>query len=486
MTDLTASTRRAKIVCTIGPASRDPEMLRQMLRAGMDVARINFSHTGQDEARQVIDLARSIAHEEGRPLAILTDLQGPKIRVGDLPEPLQLVEGQRYTIVTQAQEAGAVDLQGPPRIPTTYKALWGDVTAGDRILLDDGHLELRVEAVAEGAVEVAALNGGLLHSQKGINLPGVDVQAPSMTEADLANAEFSAGLDVDYLALSFVRRPSDVSDLRKVAGDGPLLIAKVEKDQAVRSLPEIMGAADGVMVARGDLGVEMPYEEVPIVQKRTLRLGRELIRISITATQMLESMTRSPRPTRAEVSDVANALLDGTDAVMLSAETATGEYPVEAVATMDRVIRRIEREKSFVFDASDMVPSRGFAAVQHTPSAAIAAASVEALTRLGCRFMVTFTRSGFTARVVAAQRPPVPILAVTDQERTYRQLALVWGVVPILVQGDEINYDTLLSGACDYALEAGLGDSGERFIVTAGVPFHVAGTTNMMKIEVLP
>ncbi len=461
-------------------------MLRQMLHAGMDVARINFSHTSQDQAKQVIDRVRSLAAEEGQPLAILADLQGPKIRVGDLPKPLELKEGQRYTIVTQSPEAISDDLHEPTRIPTTYEALSGDVSAGDRILLDDGNFELRVEAVADGAVEVTALNGGLLESQKGMNLPGVDVQAPSMTEADRANAEFSAGLDVDYLALSFVRRPSDVADLRKCAGDGPLLIAKIEKDQAVRSLPEIMGAADGIMVARGDLGVELPYEEVPIVQKRTLQLGRELIRISITATQMLESMTHSPRPTRAEVSDVANALLDGTDAVMLSAETATGDYPVEAVATMDRIIRRIEREKTFRFDTSDMASGRDFAAVQHTPSAAIAAASVEAISRLGCRFMVTFTRSGFTARVVAAQRPPVPILGVTDQERTYRQLALVWGVVPILVQGDEINYDSLLSGACGHALEAGIGDSGERFIVTAGVPFHVAGTTNMMKIEVLP
>jgi len=305
-----------------------------------------------------------------------------------------------------------------------------------------------------------------------------------MTPKDHEDLAVAIEEGVDCIALSFVRRATDLEELRELVTPGMLLIAKIEKGQAVQQLRGIMRMADGIMVARGDLGVELPYEEVPIVQKRILRLGQETARVTITATQMLESMISAPRPTRAEASDVANALLDGTDAVMLSAETAVGAYPVEAVETMDRVIRRIERETHFAADTKDYAPLPVQPAEQKTTPAAVAAAAVEAMHRLDCPFVVTLTASGSTARVVSAQRPAVPILAVTDRPETYSQLPLVWGVVPILHQG-ELSFDRLLETAREYALKEGIGRPGQRFVVTAGVPFHEPGTTNIMRIEEL-
>lgn len=478
--------RRAKIVCTIGPASCEPAVFREIAAAGMDAVRVNFSHSSHEMAADICTLARAAAEEIGRPLAVLFDLQGPKIRVGDLARPMEIREGARYAFLPPGQdiEPGEEDALGGEPIPTTYAGLADDLSPGDRLLLDDGFLGLRVVSVADGCVLAEALNGGTLLPHKGINLPGIEVGAPSLTEKDREDVRFANGQDVDFLALSFVRRPEEVERLREVADPGLLIIAKIEKEKAVRALPEIMERADGAMVARGDLGVELPYEEVPIVQKRTLRLGQELARTTVTATQMLESMIGSPRPTRAEVSDVANALLDGTDAVMLSAETATGLYPVEAVRTMDRIIRRIEGERCFLPHPFDYAPSEGLPAVRHTVSGAIAGAAVEAIDRLGCPFLVTFTRSGYTARVVSAHRPPVPILAITDQRRTYNQLALAWGVTPVLFEGD-VTYETLLAVAREKAKIIGLGQPGEKFVVTAGIPFHVTGTTNLMRVEEL-
>ena len=309
------------------------------------------------------------------------------------------------------------------------------------------------------------------------------VGAPALTEKDIADIEFSVEQVIDYLALSFVRQPSDLETTRQKMDRGCLLIAKIEKSQALENLSEILPLSDAVMVARGDLGVELPYEEVPMIQKRIIRLAQERARPVITATQMLESMIESPQPTRAEVSDVANALLDGTDAVMLSAETAAGGYPVQAVLTMDRIIRRIEHERlGRTGRAGKQV--EGFSKIQQTTSGAIAASSLIAVERVGAPFIVTFTQSGYTARIVSAQRPSVPILAITDQWRTYNQLALVWGVQPILFHGG-ISYSSMLDKARDVALELGMGEAGQRFVVTAGVPFHVPGTTNMMRVEEL-
>jgi len=479
-----ARIRRAKIVCTIGPASRDPEMFGRLVAAGMDAVRINFSHTSHDEAKRLFSMARAAAKETGRALAVIGDLQGPKIRVGNLPAPREIERGESYAFVIEDHPAPTGVADAAHLIPTTYEGLADDLGVGDRVLVDDGNLEFRVSSVRGDSVFATAVNGGSLTSQKGINLPGVQVRAPSLTEKDLEDQAFACGCGFDYLAHSFIRRPEDIDALRDVASSQILLIAKIEKDEAVGHLREIMVRADGVMVARGDLGVELPYQQVPLVQKRILRLGRELARVSITATQMLESMTHSPRPTRAEVSDVANALLDGSGAVMLSAETATGDYPVESVAAMDRIIREIEQESAAAAEAALAVRTRTVTGLRTevSTSAAVAAAALQAALRLAAPFIVTFTRSGFTAREVASLRPAVPVLAVTDQVQTYQQLALVWGVVPIMFYG-EPTYDHMLERARECAAELGLGQSGERFVVTAGIPFHVAGTTNMMRVE---
>ncbi len=478
--------RRAKIVCTVGPASRDPDVLRALVEAGADALRVNFSHASHQDAARVVDHARRLGRELARPVAVLADLQGPRIRVGDLEETMQIREGETYLFVPEGSAAEARSGAEDPGnvVPVTYAAMARDVSPGDRILLDDGRLQLRTRDVRGDVVAAEALSTGPLQSQKGINLPGVTVGAPALTEKDRDDLRFALEKGVDWVALSFVRRPRDVSDLREEVDGRALVLSKIEKDQALDDLEEIIRRSDAVMVARGDLGVELPYEEVPLVQKRIGRLGQELARPSVTATQMLESMTESPRPTRAEVSDVATALLDGTDAVMLSAETAVGRHPVESVRAMSRIIRRIEREGPPYPSQIREDPRGERARVQQTTSGAIAAAALRAVDRLDSPFLVTFTRSGFTARVVSAQRPPVPILAVTDQPSTFRQLGLSWGVRPVLHR-DDVGYDAMLERAREVALSAGLGEPGDRFVVTAGVPFHVTGTTNMIRIEEL-
>lgn len=473
--------RRAKIICTIGPATREPGVFRDLVDAGMDAVRVNFSHSSHDEAAATIELAREVAGEVGRPIAVLVDLQGPKIRVGVLPGPIEIREGETYTFEALHDADGGA---AGGAIPITYPDLAAELDPGDRLLFDDGRIALSVEAVEGNRVTARATTDGTLSSRKGLNLPGKALDVPSLTDKDRADLAFALGQGVDYVALSFVRRAADLAELRELVHDDVLIVAKIEKEEAVRNLVEILPLADGVMVARGDLGVELDFEEVPIVQKRVLRVSRESLSIGITATQMLESMTTSTRPTRAEVSDVANALLDGTDAVMLSGETAVGAYPVKAVAAMDRVVRRIEGESGFLDDPSDLGAPRVHSRVHRTVPGAIAGAAVEATHRLGAPFLITLTHSGFTARLLAAQRPHVPILAITNQERTYRQLALAWGVVPIRQEG-EATYDRMLESARRHAFASGLAEPGQHCVVTAGVPFHVPGTTNYMRVETL-
>jgi pyruvate kinase len=473
--------RRAKIICTIGPASRDPETFRRLVDAGMDAVRVNFSHSSHEDAAATIKLAREVARDVGRPLAVLADLQGPKIRVGVLPGPLKIERDAVY-VFEGLHDADAGASGGA--IPITYPDLTGELEAGDRLLFDDGRIAFVVEAVDGTRVTARARTDGTLLSRKGLNLPGKAFVVPSITEKDRRDLEFALEQGVDYVALSFVRRAADIAELRELIDGNALIIAKIEKEQAVRNLAEIVSLADGVMVARGDLGVEIDYEEVPIVQKRVLRLSQESVSIGITATQMLESMTHSSRATRAEVSDVANALLDGTDVVMLSGETAMGEYPVEAVETMDRVARRIEREAGFLEDPSGCGAAVARSVINRTVTGAIAGAAVEATHRLGAPFLVTLTTSGFTARLIAAQRPRVPILAVTDKERTYRQLAMAWGVVPIH-HDEPTSYDSMLARARSYAFEHALAEPGQQCVVTAGMPFHEPGTTNYMRVETI-
>ncbi|HKW10913.1 MAG TPA: pyruvate kinase [Gemmatimonadaceae bacterium] len=463
---------RTKIVCTLGPSSCSPEALRSLMDAGLSVARINFSHSTHEQHAATIALVRETARSLGRPVAILGDLQGPRIRVGELPAPLSLEDGSDLVL-------GPEGLVRRGEIPVTYENLAADVHVGDRVLINDGLIELVVLDVEAPRVMVRVLHGGLLTSHKGINLPGVTVSAPSITEKDREDVAFAVEQGIDYLALSFVRRAGDVAELRTMIPREILVIAKIEKDSALENIESIVLASDGVMVARGDLGVELPFEEVPLAQKRIISLCNRLGRPVITATQMLESMITHPRPTRAEASDVANAILDGTDAVMLSAETAAGQYPRLAVEAMNRIIAEVEQHTAGV--AQDGQRAEAAAAAMSTEFA-IAAACNAAARMLRTPCLIVFTKSGFSSRVVASQRPAVPILVLTDQPRTYRQLALVWGVVPELVPHCD-TYDQMVRLALEVVRRRALARTGDRVIVTAGVPFDVPGSTNMMKVE---
>jgi pyruvate kinase len=469
-------TARTKIVCTIGPASSSPAVLRSLIAAGMNVARINFSHGTHEQHAEVIGAVRRLAKDAGRPVAILGDLQGPRIRIGDIPAPIMLIEGSDIVLVPEAvAEAGEV--------PVTYGELANDVKVGDRVLINDGLLDLVVLDVRAPRVVARVVHGGPMTSHKGINLPGVLVSAPSITEKDRADIVFAVAQEVDYLALSFVRRAKDIEGLRRLIPPHMLVVAKIEKDTALANLDSILRVTDGVMVARGDLGVELPFEEVPIAQKRIIALANAAGRPVITATQMLESMIENPRPTRAEASDVANAILDGTDAVMLSAETATGQYPELAVRAMSRIITEIESHPAPRQRATDHARLRRTDGPVETEDA-IAAATVAAVRMLAVPLIIVFTKSGFSARVVASHRPEVPILAATDVERTYRQLALVWGVQPELVPSSG-SYNEMVGHALAAARRRGLARESERVVVTAGVPFDQPGSTNLMKVEVV-
>ena len=461
---------RTKIVCTLGPATATPDVLRSLMEAGLNVARLNFSHGTHDEHARVIAMVREAAAALGRPVAILGDLQGPRIRIGDLDAPRVVSDGEDIVLVAGEHAA-------PGQFPTTYDHLCDDVKVGDRILVDDGLIELVALEVHKPLVTARVLHGGTIKSHKGMNLPGVAVSAPSITEKDWADVEFAVAQQLDYLALSFVRRAADIAELRTKIPKEMLVIAKIEKDSALENIESIVRASDAVMVARGDLGVELPFEEVPIAQKRIIALCNRLGRPVITATQMLESMITNPRPTRAEASDVANAILDGTDAVMLSAETAAGQYPRLAVEAMARIITEIESKPNPIRRAERRSPEAAM-----STEFAIAAASIAALNMLSAPCMMVITKSGFTARIVASQRPGVPILALTDSPLTHRQLALVWGVIPALVPHCD-SYDQMVKIGLRQIQEHGLAGPGARIVVTAGVPFDMPGQTNLVKVE---
>ncbi|MFO7895257.1 MAG: pyruvate kinase [Longimicrobiales bacterium] len=471
---------RTKVVATLGPATASRETIESILDAGANVVRINFAHGTPEDHRKTVAWVREAAGALDVPVAILGDLAGPKIRVGDLPEPVALEVGTTAVI---APEDEARDGE----IPCTYPGLADDVSVDDRVLLDDGALELRVEGVDGSRVRARVVRGGPLLPHKGLNLPGVHVSAPALTEKDRSDLELALELGVDYVGLSFVQRPEDIMKLRALIPDEILIVAKIEKDVAVERIQEILDVTDAVMVARGDLGVELPFEQVPVAQKRIIQTANMYGRPVITATQMLESMIEHARPTRAEASDVANALFDGTDAVMLSGETAVGRNPVVAVDAMVRIAREIETTSSFVEGPKYDVPMHNWLRAGATRTEhAIAAATVEAVNLLGAPAIITLTRSGFTSRLVSSYRPPVPILGVCHSERVYRQLALVWGVTPFKcadVAADD--YDEVLERSLRALHDLGLGKPGDRVVVTAGIPFNVSGTTNMMRVEEL-
>lgn len=459
-----------KIVATIGPSSSSPDMIRQLILAGVNVARLNFSHGAHEVHARAVENIRGIAQDLGRPVAILGDLQGPRIRIGALPQAITLNEGDALVLVHESVASGN-------EIPVTYDHIADDVHVGGTILVDDGLIALQVTKVEGPRVHATVRYGGLLKSNKGMNLPGIDVSAPSLTEKDRADILFAIDQDIDYLALSFVRRPEDIAELKALLPKGMLVVAKIEKDSALERIEGILKVADAVMVARGDLGVELPFEQVPMQQKRIIGLANRYGRPVITATQMLESMIQNPRPTRAEASDVANAILDGTDAVMLSAETAAGLHPVLAVQAMRRIATAAELAPVARGQGLDRLQA-GQATVEET----IASASVTAVRLLGAHTIVVFTKSGFSARIVAARRPNVNIVVLTDNVRTYHQLALTWGVTPFLVPHCD-TYDQMAALARELLLKNKLAVPGERIVVTAGVPFDVPGTTNQLKVE---
>jgi pyruvate kinase len=470
--------RRTKIVCTLGPASSSPERVQSLITAGMDVARINFSHGTHEQHAATIRHVREQGERLSRPVAIIGDLQGPKLRVGELPEPLELTPGDAVWFAPEGEQV-AGDL------PTTYHTMADDLEIGDVVLLADGLMELIVEDVVERRVKMRVVHGGTLTSNKGINIPGVRLSIPALTAKDLRDLDFALEQDLDYISLSFVREVSDVLDLvDRIPAGGPLVVVKIEKGLALDNLEEILNASAAAMVARGDLGVELPFEQVPLAQKRMIQMANLSGRPVITATQMLESMIENPRPTRAEASDVANAIIDGTDAVMLSAETAVGKFPVEAVKAMVRIAEEMERSSIIEAGPRYDIPIEMSQAAYTPTERAIASATVEAVRRLDAPLVITFTRSGFSARVVSSFRPPVPILAVTDLERTYNQLALVWGTIPLLAPEDP-SYEKMFSFAREYALSEGLAVPGDRIVITAGLPMNIPGTTNLLRIEVL-
>lgn len=467
---------RTKILCTLGPASESPETIRALIREGMDCARLNFSHGDYEEYVRAIQTIREAAEELGRPVAILQDLQGPKIRIGPIEGGAVELAEEDVVRLTTRNGPGTREL-----LTTTYRELPHDVAPGDRILLDDGKLVLRVEEVEDDeTVRCVVVEGGLLKEKKGINLPGVMISTPALTEKDCRDIRFGCEHEVDFIALSFVRRGQDIDALKeeiRAAGGGPQVIAKLEKPQAVENLDDILDRAAGVMIARGDLGVELPPERVPILQKEIIRRANLTKRIVIVATQMLESMTTSLRPTRAEASDVANAIFDGADAVMLSAETATGSHPVEALQMMERIIVAAEVE----MERSPWKPMHGVERVSDFAEAVCDAATLVAA-EVDARHIVAFTQSGATAQLLSKYRPPAPLIALTPYPRVRNRLALSWGVTPMVME-IPVTIDRLIADLEKRLIRDRVVEEGDVVVIVCGAPLDVGGRTNLMKIH---
>jgi pyruvate kinase len=470
--------RRTKIVATIGPATSSPQVLEQLIGGGLDVARLNFSHGTHAEHGRILADIRQLATRLKRPIAILQDLAGPKVRTGPIADgTVGLVSGADFTL-TSRDVPGSVQ-----EVSLTYKDLPRQVLAGDTLLLSDGTLELTVEEVRGQDIRCRVVVGGELSSHKGINLPNRSLQTPSLTDKDREDLQFGLEHGVDYVALSFVRTARDVLEVRRIiedAGRSVPLIAKIEQREAIEQIDAIIASVDGLMIARGDLGVEIPATDVPRVQKSLIEKANRAGKPVITATQMLKSMVESPHPTRAEVSDVANAILDGSDAVMLSEETAVGQHPLAAVQTMSRIAESIE--EVFPFDTWEARLDHGRSL---SPEEAVARASCRIADRIGAGAIITLTQSGATTRLVAKCRPRLPLLAVTPEEVTYRRLALVWGAVPFLGEARD-QPEAMEQQAIGLAGGAGRVRPGDTVVITAGVPLHVPGTTNLIKIAVVP
>jgi pyruvate kinase len=464
-------TRRVKIIATLGPASQDRETLAALFAAGADVFRINMSHASHDAMRERVATIRSLEEEQGRPIGILVDLQGPKLRVGEFEGGgVQLRNGDAFALDANPAPGGQT------RVYLPHPEILSSLAPGHRVLIDDGKVMLRVTAVAPGRAETIVEVAGRISNKKGVSLPDTTIPTSAMTEKDRADLAAALEEDIDWIALSFVQRPEDVVEVQKIVDGRALVMAKIEKPQAITRLDEIIAVADALMVARGDLGVEMPLEKVPGLQKTITRLARRLGKPVVVATQMLESMIASPVPTRAEVSDVATAVFEGADAVMLSAESASGQYPTIAVATMNRIAEAVESEAiySSIIDAQRATP-------EATGADAIAEATRDVADTLQCKVICAWTASGSTGLRIARERPKSAIMVLTPRQTTARRLALVWGIHAI-VTDDARDERDMADRACRHAFIEGFVTGGERVIVVAGVPFGKTGGTNNLRI----
>ena len=465
---------RTKIVATLGPASSTPETIKKMVKAGMNVARLNFSHGSYDDHARTVSMLRSIEEELDTPITILQDLQGPKIRVGQLPEgAIDLIEGESLNLLPVA------DFNGQPNtISIDYPHLAEEAHPGAQILLDDGLLELKIEEISGNAVRCQVIKGGFLKSRKGVNLPNLNLRLPSLTEKDKQDLEFGISQGVDWVSLSFVRQAEDVRNLKELlaekGADIPV-IAKIEKTQAIANLESILDECDGLMVARGDLGVEISAEKVPMLQKRIIRMCNQRGIPVITATQMLDSMIHNPRPTRAEANDVANAIIDGTDAVMLSGESAVGDFPVQAVEMMARIANDVEKDIHFINNPP--------AKIDETHALSEALNVIDQTVPLRC--IVAFTSTGYSARIASGERPRAPVIALTPSIDAYHRLNLIWGVKPLLLDYQEETFENALKQAENFLVNRNLAAPGDRVLVMGGIPMQRSGGTNFLKIHTI-
>ncbi len=470
--------RKTKIVCTLGPATDNEEVLRQMMLEGMNVARCNFSHATYDEHKKRMDMIKKLRKEVGQPVAILLDTKGPEVRVKNFKDGrVTLEEGQLFTLTADEVE-GTKD-----KVSVTYNRLYEDLEVGMRVLIDDGLIEMTVEQVDRTNIVCRVINGGVVSNHKGVNVPDVDLSMPYISDKDREDILFGISQDVDFIAASFVQKKEDILQLRRLleknGGSDIKIIAKIENAQGVTNIDDIIEVSDGIMVARGDMGVEIPYEDVPVIQKKIIKKVYRTGKQVITATQMLESMIKNPRPTRAETTDVANAVYDGTSAIMLSGETAAGAYPVEAVKTMVRIAERTEQDVDY--------RKRFYQSARETDTDitnAICHASCTTALDLNAKAIVTVTKSGTSARMLSKYRPESDIISCATTEKVCRQLSLTWGVTPIVIK-EEKEVFHLFDKAIQAAVKMKLLGAGDLTVITSGVPIGVSGTTNMMKVQVV-
>ncbi len=474
---LMVNRRKTKIVCTLGPSSNTEETIRNLILEGMDVARLNFSHGSYDDKLKIINIVKKLRKELDKPVALLLDTKGPEIRLGTFKDhQIVLENGQEFTLTTSEYEGDQ------HKASITYKNLPADVSVGTRILIDDGLIEMRVNVIEGNDIICTVLNGGTISDRKGINVPNVELSMPYISQQDYADIRFGIENDFDFIAASFVRCAADIEEIQAILREHECktidIIAKIENNQGVENIMEIVKVADGVMVARGDMGVEIPLEDVPSIQKKIIKAVYQSGKQVITATQMLESMIKNPRPTRAEATDIANAIYDGTSAIMLSGETAAGKYPVEALKTMARIAVRTEEDINYHnrFKESRILTNQNI-------TNAISHATVTTAEDLGAAAIVTVTKSGFTAKMISKYRPSCPIVSCSSDEHVCRRLNLAWGVTPIIME-EKTDTDELFDHAIQATLDANLVSAGELTVITAGLPLGVSGTTNLIKVHV--